>query len=178
MKNQLLLIVFCIISLPIWAQQKANLGFVSFLTYVKITAEQKVAECSDDKVTNKVEIIKAYNELRVLHEQLMVQLIADIKLKNSLKLYKELDQIYKGDNTVTSHYKSLFDDVDAKLKAIPKPDRNKRITELAVGDITDIATLVYGIIKDIQENHQKKVDGICEILNNLRLNSPIELTKK
>ena len=166
-----------------------NLGPVSQLVEIKYNSEACFSKIATDPAVAKQRRDSAlinYNEIRVLTDRIIYQLSADMRSKNSVKAYKKLSNYYKthdlgeaeGENVFIESYVLAFKDLHIIYKKFVYPDQpgvtKGLITPAIVLSIIDTG---WTITKNIKDMRGKKVDGIIELLNNLRLNSPQELIK-
>jgi len=166
-----------------------NLGLVSRLVEIKYNSEACFAKITTDPASTKLRKDSAlanYNELRVRIDRIIYQLGADLRSKNSVRTYKKLGNYYKthdlgeteGVNGFIESYVLAFKDLEHAYRRYLNPDQ----TGVTKGFITPAIVLSivdtgWTITKNIKDMRGKKVDGIIELLNNLRLNSPQELIK-
>lgn len=193
MKNSLLTFFFiATISTNIFAasNELSNLGMISQLVEIKYSSEAYLSNVLEDKTKSEADKLAArknYNSVRVQIDRIIYQLAADMRIKNSIKTYKRLNKYYKTHKlsesaSVKACYKpyalaletacktfkeKIYPDVSGKAKAL-----------IEIDAVISIAELGWTVIKDIHEMRGQKVDGIVEILNNLRLNPPSEIDKK
>lgn len=192
--KKLILVIFCsaVYSTFIFAADNnlSNLGMVSQLVEIKYSSEAYLSSILGDTTRTKAERLTAlndYNSIRVQIDRIIYQLAADMRIKNSVKTYKYLNKYYK------KHF--LSDNIDTKECCRPYTfalanaykTYNDKINQSVNGkwrafidleSVLSITELGWTIIKDINEMRGQKVDGIVEILNNLRLSPPSELNKK
>lgn len=167
-----------------------NLGMISQLVEIKHTSEAYLSSTlADTSKSNdyKLTARKNYNEIRVKIDRIIYQLAADMRAKNSIKTYKQLNKYYKTHKfSECENVKTCYKPYAMALESAHKEyvtykyninPENKPEKEL-VEAITSIAELGWTIINDIIEMRGQKVDGIVEILNNLRLSPPSELGEK
>ena len=193
MKNALSTIFFiAALSTNIFAANKElpNLGMISQLVEIKYSSEAYLSNVLEDKTKSEADKLTArknYNSVRVQIDRIIYQLAADMRTKNSIKTYKRLNKYYKTHKlsesaNVKECYKSYASALETAYKTYEEkinPDVNgQEIAFIEIDAVISIAELGWTIIKDIHEMRGQKVDGIVEILNNLRLNPPSELDKK
>lgn len=151
-------------------------------------------QSSTRKATNnrgkpsKQEINQRYITLKKTVDQLIIQLIGDMKRKNSIRIYKKIDNYYKGEGELTRYpaYAGQLDLIDKLYKRFMRyPPRQRqqggrKSLELTIGEITpvDAAVLIHDIITGIRDFKAKKVDDISTILDGLRLKAIGELDDK
>jgi len=166
-----------------------NLGLVSQLVEIKYNSEAYFSKISTDAACTKLKKDSAlanYNGIRVRIDRIIYQLSADMRLSNSVKTYKKLNKYFKahdlgeaeGEKRFIEPYVLACKDLYLSYKKQVNPDQ----TGLTKGLITPAIVLSiidtgWTITKNIRDMQGKKVDGVIELLNNLRLNSPAELVK-
>jgi hypothetical protein len=187
-----ILLFIATISTNIFAADKdlPNLGVISQLVEIKYTSEAYLSKIFNDKNKSEDEKLTArknYNAVRVQIDRIIYQLAADMRTKNSIKAYRKLNRYYKShklsetesvkncykpyalalENAYKIYKEKINPDVGGQEKAFIKDDAVISILELG-----------WTVIKEINEMRGQKVDGVIEILDNLRLNPPSELYKK
>jgi hypothetical protein len=186
-------------------QTKAtNLGIVSELVYIKLNSENLAIRILNDSTIDeevKLSFLNKYTMLKTVSDQILLQLIADLKRRNKIKFYKKLDNVFTKNSIATA----TSNDVNhKKLKSyidnFRKIDQNFQVVELSganivnqgkqssfksflpsaasVEELTGVLSFVTATIKDVRESREKKVEKICVILNDLRLKAVQDLLKK
>jgi len=190
MKN---LLCFCFLAAALCVNSFAagssliNLGLISQLVEIKYNSEACFSKITTDPASPKLRKDSAlanYNEIRVRVDRIIYQISADMRWNNSVKTYKRLNKYYKihalGElgTGVIEPYILAIQDLDfiyrKYLNAVQLGGTKGIITTAAVLSVLDTGWTITKNIKDMQG---KKVDGIIELLNNLRLNAPAELVK-
>ncbi|MFW9973272.1 MAG: hypothetical protein ACFFDF_24015 [Candidatus Odinarchaeota archaeon] len=183
-----------------------NLGLMSELIYIKITSENYAIRIINDtliKQVDKIKFVNLYNDTKAITDQIIVQLIADSRRKNSLRFVRKLDNLLVKKNI---NQISEIDFHNKKLKGYVKNIKKSAITYSQLMDfkITDDSTknplnilgikgffpsaisgeeltgmlsFVTATIKDVKESKEKKVEKLTEILDNLRLSPLQDLAK-
>ena len=166
-----------------------NLGLVSQLVEIKYNSEASYSRIATDPAATKLRKDSAlanYNEIRVRIDRIIYQLSADMRWRNSVKTYKILNKYFKahdlgqieGEKGLIEPYVLAFKDLYLTYQRFinpVQPGTSKGIiTTAAVLSVIDTGWTITKNIKDMQG---KKVDGVIELLNNLRLNSPGDLVK-
>lgn len=193
MKSKILLLITSVLTLNMAQAQTENgydqikgLGLVAYLAEVKTLSEAKMEAVLNHLtyLTDKAKVKEAnaaYTHLRMYVDQLVLQVIADCKRKNNICLYRKLDNHFKKDATVKNEaYKKLLEKIDSKYTDIEKFSFEADSVALtaSVEEITGAAEMVWGIIESARDFREKKVAGLAEILDTLRLKSINELKKK
>ena len=166
-----------------------NLGLVSQLVEIKYHSEASFSKIATDPAAAKQKKDSAlvnYNEVRVRIDRIIYQLSADMRWRNSVRIYKKLSNYYKthefGDaetgNRIIQSYILAFKELYLTCQKQRSPEQTgvtKGLITPAVG--LSIVDTGWTIAKNIKDMRGKKVDGIIELLNNLRLSAPQELAK-
>lgn len=166
-----------------------NLGLVSQLVEIKYNSEAFLSKIIGDAANPKLRkdsAVANYNEIRVRIDRIIYQLCADMRGSNSVKTYKRLSKYYKGHtlgeaevtNGSIEPYVLAFKDLYLTYTKSVNPDQQgatKGIISTAA--LLSIVETGWTISKNIRDMRGKKVDGVIELLNNLRLNSPQEVAK-
>lgn len=165
-----------------------NLGLISELTFIKQTSENLAISIINDtliKEEEKIKVINHYNNLKVISDQVILQLMTDCRRKNNLKYFKKLDKLLLAktidqiSNTdlncvkLNGYIKNLtkINEVYNKLINI------NRNPSLPIAEFTGAITLITSTIKDIRADNEKIVEKITSILNEVRI-SPIQNLNK
>ena len=151
-------------------------GLVAYLTDLKINSEIKMKKLVDNPQyefqTEKARQIDLnYNELKINIDILINQISADIKKKNSLRLYRRLNNFYKYRKPLPSkylYYEKLIKRIEELSVSLKFESFSSMVGE-SLSDYTDVGSLALDIIKFNQEIRQKKVDKIVNIISQLRL---------
>lgn len=162
-----------------------NLGLVSQLVEIKYSSETYLSSILQDKAKSEAEKLTArknYNEVRVQIDRIFYQLAADMRVKNSIKTYKRLNKYYKihqlSESDAAKNCYKPYSISLAKVFKTYKEKINPDDSLIKIDEVVSIFELGWTIINDINEMRGQKVDGIIEILDNLRLIPPSELDKK
>ena len=170
-------------------REPVNLGLISQLVELKYVSEGYLARISTDSARTRVQkdiALINYNEVRVHLDRIIYQIIADMRERNSLKTYKLLNKFYAshgfseidGAGVFINSYVLAFKELNTIYRKNILPDLLKPAKDLITpATILSIVDTGWTVLKGIREREGKKVDGITEILNNLRLNPPPELSK-
>ncbi len=166
-----------------------NLGLISQLVEIKYGCEAYLSKALTNEQISAVEketAIKNYNAVRIQVDRIVYQLSADMLSNNSIRKYRRLEKYYK--NQKLSESESAKKCINSYTQAIEKiyqtyKDRiqtgvgesTKSIFDL--GSVADVADVGWEVIADIHQMKGQKVDGVIEILNNLRLDQPSEQLK-
>ncbi len=171
------------------SEDLVNLGLVSQLVEMKYFSEAWSARIVTDTSRTKQQKDSAlvnYNEVRIRIDRIIYQMIADMRERNSIKTYKNLNNYYtthrfSESEDVKENIKSYvlaFKELHSTYKKNINPDKSKFITELITPAVVlSIVGTGWTILKGVNERQGKKVDGIAEMLDNLRLNPPPDLAK-
>ena len=164
-------------------------GLIAELAYTKSVTEQYTLAIINSKQysnSEKHEVKAAYIPVKIAYDQILNQLIVDIKSKNCLRVYRKLDKWLKYTEeerpkndtaTIIRPYvtnlklaKGLltsFNDIIKKLE--PRTDEEMK-TEGFVKELAELflepAIEITGLVLEIKE---KKIDAVCEMLAALRL---------
>ena len=163
-----------------------NLGMVSQLVEIKYNSEaclsRIIGEATNSK-SQKDQAIAGYNEIRVRIDRIIYQLCADLRAGNSVRSYNRLCRYYKGHgmgeakgtNDAIEPYILAFQDLYLTYRKTVYPEQQGMM--IAAAALLPILESGWTLTKEIREMKGKKVDGVIELLNNLRLNSPQEVAK-
>ena len=166
-----------------------NLGLVSQLVEIKYITEaylSKIVADSDKSSAQKDSALIRYNDVRIQVDRIIFQLTADMVANNSVKIYRRLNGYYakhrlsetEGAGGAVLMYAMAFRDLHGSYQTNIFPGKPGLRAELiSASTILSVASTGWTILKGIREQRGKKVDGIVELLNNLRLNPPAELLK-
>lgn len=183
-----------------------NLGLSSELVFIKLTSENLAIRIVNDtliKEDDKIKFVNLYNDLKVISDQVILQLITDCRRKNNLRYFKKIDNLLVdknvtqieesdlGDSKLKGYIKNLkkIHLVYNKLMAFKtsdKPNDNPLLNmslkgffppAASVEELTGVLSFVTATIKDIRESKEKKVEKITTILNDVRLSSLQDLAK-
>ena len=189
MKTKLLLLLL-LISLNSIGQEIPDgkkLGLVAHLTYVKTISEAKMTILiKDEKYIREPKKAFKFNSdytlLKLLTDQLINQLSADLIDKNKLKLYRSLNKYLKNQKPVPekfSQYQVLLEQIDGQLEALLMRDYKDGGIQSA-----ELITAIVGIITEIREIttsardfREKKIQSISGIIKELKLSPIAELIK-
>ncbi len=166
-----------------------NLGLVSQLVELKYVSEASSAKIITDTARTKQQKDSAlanYNEVRIRIDRIIYQMIADMRERNSVKIYMRLNKYYsthslsetEGSKENIKSYVLAFRELYSTYKRNINRDESKLLKELITPAIVlSIVDTGWTILKGVKERQGKKVDGISEMLDNLRLNPPPDLAK-
>jgi hypothetical protein len=179
-----------------------KLGLISELVYLKMNTEHFAIRITNDSIiadTTKMSFVKQYNTAKTLLDQILLQLIADCRGKNSLKYYKKLDKQFSKkkfadinpDDFKKRKLKSYLVNLKivsayfTRLNSFKIEDEVELISmegflpaAITAAEITGAMSFITSTIKDARESRQKKVEKITEMLNELRLNPVQQLLTK
>lgn len=189
MKTKLLLLLL-LISLNSIGQEIPDgkkLGLVAHLTYVKTISEAKMTILiKDEKYIREPKKAFKFNSdytlLKLLTDQLINQLSADLIDKNKLKLYRSLNKYLKNQKSVPekfSQYQVLLEQIDGQLEALlmrDYKDGGKQSAELITA-IVGIITEIREITTSARDFREKKIQSISGIIKELKLSPIAELIK-
>jgi hypothetical protein len=210
MKKNIAIILICLLaSISIVQAQDSkaeNLGLVSELVFIKLTSENLAIRIVNDtliKEEDKIKFANLYNDVKVISDQVILQLMTDSRRKNSLRYFKKIDNLLVNKNInqieesdlskmkLKGYIKNLkkINSVYNKLMAFKtsdKPNENPLLNmslkgffpaTMSVEELTGVLSFVTATIKDIRESKEKKVEKITSILNEVRLTSLQDLAK-
>ena len=189
-----LLVVCCLVGVLCLKSNAAapnlvNLGLVSQLVEVKYISEAWLAKVVSDTARAKVprdSALMYYNDIRIQLDRIICQLTADMVEHNSVRIYRRLNTFYSrhrfsdtsGAAQSVLPYILAFNDLQNSFKSAINPDKSEQRFELLTSaTILSIVNTGWTVLKGIKEQRGKKVDGIVELLNNLRLNAAGDLSK-
>ncbi len=184
MKKIIILTLIVTLTMNVYAQKEKleRLGFISELVYIKYSSEAILNSVDDSLHQNPIDtkLIPLYNITRIMVDQLVLQLEADMKVNNSTRYYKQLDKLLTKNNL----YDLDIDQEKGKIKSyiigllqINKAHNNllnnyqgkSRLLKEGLTEAIDIWNVVNTIIKQHSEAKASKVAAICTILDSLRL---------
>ena len=188
------LVLFCLVGALCLKSNAAapdlvNLGLVSQLVEIKYVSEAWLSRVVADTAKTKCPKDSAlvfYNDVRIQLDRIIYQMTADMVERNSVKIYRQLNRYYtkhplsetNGAGGAVLPYVLALSDLHNSFKTTINPDRGAFRTEfLSAATMLSIVNTGWTVLKGIKEQRGKKVDGIVEILNNLRLNAPGDLLK-
>ena len=189
-----LLVVCCLVGVLSLKSNAAapslvNLGLVSQLVEVKYISEAWLSRVVSDTARAKVPRDSAliyYNDVRIQLDRIIFQLTADMVERNSVKVYHRLNTYFTDHRFSESEdaprsvllYVLALKDLQKSFKSNINPDKHDLRSELlSAATILSIVNTGWTVLKGIKEQRGKKVDGIVELLNNLRLNAAGDLSK-
>lgn len=164
-----------------------KLGLVAHLTYVKTISEAKMTILiKDEKYIREPKKAFKFNSdytlLKLLTDQLINQLSADLIDKNKLKLYRSLNKYLKNQKPISekfSQYQVLLEQIDGQLEALLIRDYKDGGIQSA-----ELITAIVGVITEIREIttsardfREKKIQSISGIIKELKLSPIAELIK-
>lgn len=183
-----------------------NLGLISELVFIKLTSENlAIRIINDNQITekDKINFVNLYNSLKVITDQIILQLIVDCRQRNSINYFKKIDNILsikiisdldeldldkqklkgyiKNLKKLNAAYKRL-----SVFKTSDKPNedplqnlslRGFSLDKASLPDLTGVLSFVTATIKDIKESKEKKVEKIATMLNEVRLSNLEVLVK-
>lgn len=200
MKNTLLVSIFWMLaSLYCTANEEQNLrvGLVSELVQIKVRSENILIRVLQDSTVadqDKRKVVSAYIDVKILADQLIMQLISDCRAKNRLGFYKKIDKLFvekkasaklEGDfkRKKLQNYQSLINRLLKEFKGLvniledtPEPKLFESLgykglfsSRPSLEEATGVLSFVSSTIKDARESRQNKVEKVTAILVELRL---------
>lgn len=159
-----------------------KMGLVAYLTQVKYVSELKMSELVNNpeysKQTEKTkEFNQAYNLLKINIDILINQISADLYKNNGLRIYRKIDcHIKEGKKLPQKYeaYQSSLQYTGGLAEALMFKDYSSK-SGLSLTDMLSVGKFMFDVVKLEQENRQKKVDNIINVLSQLRLKSSTEL---
>ena len=171
------------------APDLVNLGLVSQLVEIKYVSEawlsRVVADTAKTKYPKDSALVN-YNDVRIQLDRIIYQMTADMVECNSVKIYRRLNRYYEKHTLSETEsaggavlpYVLAFNDLQNSFKTTINPDRGAlRVDIISAATMLSIVNTGWTVLKGIKEQRGKKVDGVVDILNNLRLNAPGDLSK-
>lgn len=174
-------------------------GLIVNLVEYKMTGEDKLLRVLSDSSYSdglKKKGIVIYGELRLLVDKLVMQLVFQAEMKNSIKLMRKLDKRLRTFSMKPIERKccdsrnlrvliDLTEAIEKKHQELIdlRPDgergRNKTLFwgDASYEQITGFLGLVTQTMKEVREHRGKKVDAMSEMLNEWRLSSISDLLK-
>lgn len=170
-----------------------GLGMISEMVKLKVDAESAfVLLTMDPKMDQqkKMEAIIAYGKVKLPIDQFIAQLSADMKQKNSIRVYKKLQKHYKSHQlSIPTGLKEKFLPYGNKLEQATmgltellkvgsteaviavEEGGDQKALDVGVGIELAFAAVELGwsIAKDVEEMKGKKVDGISTLLASVAL---------
>ena len=158
-----------------------KLGLVSQLTEIKYNSEAYFLNSleKDPAEAEKKGSLKNYSTIRMQIDRIIYQLAADMRSKNSPRLFRQLNNYYKlhdltentGAKKQIQPYVAALSDVALLFRSrISPPPDNKTFIPLET-----IIAQGWTALADLNEMRGQRVDGILNVLDNLRLASPYKL---
>jgi len=193
---------FISITMSLHAQQNKleKMGLISELVYIKYSSEAIVCHYYDTvpHSTANNSLLFLYNTTRIMVDQMLLQLKADMNENNSVRFYKKLDKLLTENalssldaSQSTGKMKAYINGIlkisairDSLLSKYPldMSDKNKipdkSIFASTTSDVAGIWTAINATIKQNEDSKATKVTAISTLLDSLRLTSVKELTKK
>ena len=210
MRKNIAIILICLLaSISIVQAQDSkaeNLGLVSELVFIKLTSENLAIRIVNDtliKEEDKIKFVNLYNDVKIISDQVILQLMTDSRRKNSLGYFKKIDNLLV-EKTITQIEESDLSKMKLKgyiknlkkinlvysklmaFKTSDKPNESPLLNislkgffpaTMTVEELTGVLSFVTATIKDIRESKEKKVEKITIILNEVRLSSLQDLAK-
>nr|MBK9651827.1 hypothetical protein [Bacteroidota bacterium] len=100
MRKNIAIILICLLaSISIVQAQDSkaeNLGLVSELVFIKLTSENLAIRIVNDtliKEEDKIKFVNLYNDVKIISDQVILQLMTDSRRKNSLRYFKKIDNL-------------------------------------------------------------------------------------
>ena len=161
-----------------------ELGLVSQLVELKLRSESYLANDINDK-TVKIK----YSKILLKNTRIILQLMVDLREKNSPRLFKKLNTYYKthalGDDPANANkdiklYCEAFRLLYTEFSTIPTNSTKGGNAGVGIADFDLVAagTLLETFWKDWQDVQSKKVDGIIDVLSKLLLDTQAASDKK
>lgn len=210
MRKNIAIILICLLaSISIVQAQDSkaeNLGLVSELVFIKLTSENLAIRIVNDtliKEEDKIKFVNLYNDVKIISDQVILQLMTDSRRKNNLGYFKKIDNLL-AEKTITQIEESDLSKMKLKgyiknlkkinlvysklmaFKTSDKPNESPLLNislkgffpaTMTVEELTGVLSFVTATIKDIRESKEKKVEKITIILNEVRLSSLQDLAK-
>lgn len=174
----------------VYGKSPENLGVVNQLIEIKYISEAYLSSVFENPASTEKQkklALESYNQVRLQLDRIIYQMIAEIRIKNSIKLFKKVNKHYKynllseankSPNCIKLYIQELNNAyITFERNVNPKVNGNVK-TMIEFEAAISILEFGWTIIKDINEMKGNKVEGVVEVLNNLRLNTPAEIIKK
>ena len=175
-----------------------KMGFIVEMCHMKGVSENIVlaklfGELKDKPVDSIISdpCINAYIGFQSLMDQFLMQLMIDLKAQNRPTYFNQLNRLLKKKDVaslsakepINKNYLQALKDLRGYYTAfldkcncsVTTKEDTKGGAELAPFDFVGIGTLVLDVVKAVQENNQKKVEGICAGLELMQLRSMSDL---
>lgn len=133
---------------------------------------------------------KSYNRVRVGIDKVLTQLVVEMKMDNSSKLFKKLNKYYlensfyattTNTDKKTKRFTQSFARVASDFQNLAGMNDDETRKGVSVTDAIDaaisIVELGWTITKDVSDMKARKVEGVVGVLSDLRLVSSFELKK-
>ena len=162
--------------------QLHDLGLVAEMAYKKYVSEYLITNILMD--TNLVSddiFLKKYVDIKIQTDQIILQLVADLKSKNRIKYYKKLDKYYKAKNIhlnkILKRYRDVFNEIDAAFSekildfiqtSVGANLEFEKSSLITLESMIGMVEVGNDIIENYNTNQKNKVDGVCELLIKLR----------
>lgn len=156
-----------------------TMGLISPLVDIKYNTEAYLVAMMQDPGADYGKALKNYNTLRVGIDQIIWQMAADMKSRNSAKLFRRLNKYYQShtlsEKDEAGHAISAYAAVLADAFSFYRLNIHPETGTKTIIPVETLLTQGWEIFTGIQEMRANRVDGIIGILNNFRLTSPVEL---
>lgn len=175
-----------------------KLGIVSELVYIKYSSENYATRILNDSTIPenfKKQFVNIYQQTKTTSDQILIQLISDIKRKNSIRFFKKLDRLFLkkeySEITIQDFRNKKMKSYIAALQSLYTTHNNlldfqtsqmtsKELIDslslkgffpssASLEEITGVLSFVTSTVKEIRETKEKKVEKISTILESLRL---------
>jgi hypothetical protein len=185
MKQIILSLSFFLLATVALAQANTPVytGLVSGLVDIKYSTEAFLVAMMQnaDTENERTKALRNYNTMRVLTDQIIYQMAADMRAKNSVKLFRQLNRYYKShalsDNGQAGKCFSAYTTALADAYSFYRSQIHPEPGSKTVIPVETILTQGWTMLKGFNEMQAQRVNGILEVLNNLRLSSPNDLLK-
>jgi len=167
-----------------------KLGFVSYLTSLKMHSEHKMLSLASDpkyKSDNEDVLLShaEYNKLKITVDRVLNQLVADMTSKNRLKEYKNINKYIRGEvenlpSELIAYQKAFesIDDMYLSFILFSFKEDSPGFMAPSIEEILGVAAWTSGLITSARDFRQKKVSNICLQIQELRFSSIKDLTKE
>jgi hypothetical protein len=172
-------VLFCF-SLSVHAQKEVNTGLVSGLIRIKYQSEDFLLQTlSAASPQQSFQAVRDYNTTRALTDQILYQLMADMRAKNSVRIFRKLNRYYKAH--ALSEPSEKKNNIAGYTRAIAEAWASCRDQAYSVPKgtlpVENLLSQGWTILKDLSAMRTERVNGVVEILNSARLVSPSEVKK-
>lgn len=184
-----------------------KLGIISELVFMKYSSENYATRILNDSTISdnyKKQFVNLYQQTKITSDQVLIQLISDLKRKNSIRYFKKLDKLFTEKEfseistqdfiaqklkryTValqilhTKHTNLLaFHPQEMKLKDLEESLSIEGFipTTASLEELTGVLSFVTSTVKEIRETKEKKVEKISTVIESMRLEGLKNLIKQ